>query len=108
MLEHGDGNVVDIHPGRSAMDDTRGGMGHIGGHAGCIDEIGEVAWSGKGFGFPDVIVDQVDEFTEDGEFKFQLDAVYDAFEHGFHDVEVQILGDEQAHVQNDDDEVDDQ
>ena len=55
-----------------------------------------------------MIVDQVNEFTEDGEFEFQLDAVHDAFEHGFHDVEVQVLGDEKAHVQNDDDEVDDQ
>lgn len=52
-------------------------------------------------------VDKTDEFTQDGEFEFQLDAVDDALDHGFHGVEADVFDDEKAQVHEDDEEVDD-
>lgn len=101
-------------------------MREVGSDACCVDKVGVVVFrvgvasgvrdmvvmaavvdaDADGVGFPDVVVDEVDEFTEDGELELEFDAVDDALEHGFHDVLVHVLDDEQAEVHDDDDEVD--
>jgi hypothetical protein len=60
MFEIGDGNIV-IHPGLSSgsMCLSGWGVGKVRGDASRIDEIREFAGHGEGFGFPDVIVDEV-------------------------------------------------
>lgn len=51
--------------------------------------------------FPGEVVgaaDKEDEFTEDGEFELEFDAVDDALDHGFEDVEVAVFDDEEAQI----------
>lgn len=50
--------------------------------------------------------DKKDEFTKDGEFELEFDAVDDGFDHGFEDVEVAVFDDEKSQIQSDDDQVD--
>ena len=50
--------------------------------------------------------DEQHEFAEDGEFEFEFDGVHDAFEGGFHDVEIGEFEAQQQDVHGDDEHVD--
>lgn len=135
MLEHGDGEFFRVHAGRGPSTGCGAGRGvvEIRGDASGIDEVGEViveiivnnvaipAWDWRRdrdsrggrierrIRFPGEVVgaaDEQDEFTEDGEFEFELDAVDDTLDHGFEDVEVAVFDDEEGQVQSDDDQID--
>lgn len=106
MFEHGYGNGIRIHPRGSVsatgiMCFSGWSVGQVRGDTGCIDEIGELARNGEGFRFPDVVVNEVDQFTEDSELKLKLDTIDGPFEHGLHDVIVPILSNQQADVHDD-------
>lgn len=93
VFKHRDGNVV-ILPGTDWVGMYRRSTGEVRSDTGRVDEIGEIAGAGEVFRLPDVVVDQVNQFTKDGEFELQLDAVYGTLEHGLHDIIITVLGDE--------------